>query len=623
MKKKVLLTGISSLVLGLSIPCVAFGAVISQDNVKERYRYDKELHEEEMITEVMGILETYEWSSEYKEDSPWGPLDENEEEYPPVTGENGEVIRTAPLDLREKETTDRLDTEGWKWEDSEDGGTLTLNNCHFRSEDLYTIVAEGNVTVVLYGTNTIDVRNQDEWFRPVIAGGNELNLTVVAGDENGSLELVSDGSEDSAYCRYGIGADKLTIESGNIFSNVQFCDVNTFEMKGGSLNISVEEEDEIALVAEKGDLIFSGGNLNIDADYVGILGNVTVRGGDIDILADWGIIGDTLTVDTADRFTIESNLRSAVIGATADGVLEILNVGEEFSVKMSECEYHCNPIYPLESLSSAAITVAEADYTKVNEAVAQAKSLKEKDYKNYSVVEKALKAVKYGQSILGDCEHADGYTTVRKRSVDSYADAIYAAIDALEPAPEVEKVNLKKVQTWGYNAVKITWDRVENADGYRLYYAEKAGEPWKYVTQIADGDATSYVHTGRTTGETYTYYMRAYTVEDGVKYFGAYSAGKSGKAVPKQVKIVKAKEGKNQATLSWDKVNGASGYRIYYKNSENGKWHYVTQIGKGSTTAYTHKGIKSGKDYYYTMRAYRTVNGEKVFGAYASWKLLD
>ena len=49
----------------------------------------------------------------------------------------------------------------------------------------------------------------------------------------------------------------------------------------------------------------------------------------------------------------------------------------------------------------------------------------------------------------------------------------------------------------------------------------------------------------------------------------------------------------------------------------------MTQIGKGSTTSYTHKGIQDGKDYYYTMRAYRVVNGKKVFGAYAEWKQVD
>ena len=123
-----------------------------------------------------------------------------------------------------------------------------------------------------------------------------------------------------------------------------------------------------------------------------------------------------------------------------------------------------------------------------------------------------------------------------------------------------------------------------------------------------------------TTGQNYTYYVRAYCNVDGTKVFGAYSQGKTGKAVPKKAVITKATAGSKKVSLNWNKVNGASGYRIYYKTSENGKWHYVTQIGKGSTTSYTNTGLKSGQTYYYTMRAYRTVNGEKVFGSYSDWK---
>ena len=89
--------------------------------------------------------------------------------------------------------------------------------------------------------------------------------------------------------------------------------------------------------------------------------------------------------------------------------------------------------------------------------------------------------------------------------------------------------------------------------------------------------------------------------------------------MPKKSVITKITAGSKKAALKWNKVNGASGYRIYYKTSENGEWHYVTQIGKGSTTSYTNTGLKSGHTYYYTMRAYRTVDGEKVFGSYSDW----
>ena len=139
--------------------------------------------------------------------------------------------------------------------------------------------------------------------------------------------------------------------------------------------------------------------------------------------------------------------------------------------------------------------------------------------------------------------------------------------------------------------------------------------------EICNPDWKYFLCTTRvTTGQNYTYYVRAYCNVDGTKVFGAYSQGKTGKAVPKKAVITKATAGSKKVSLNWNKVNGASGYRSYYKTSENGKWHYVTQIGKGSTTSYTNTGLKSGQTYYYTMRAYRTVNGEKVFGSYSDWK---
>lgn len=182
------------------------------------------------------------------------------------------------------------------------------------------------------------------------------------------------------------------------------------------------------------------------------------------------------------------------------------------------------------------------------------------------------------------------------------------------------KSKITSVKSWGYNALKISWDAVEGADGYRLYVVEKAGGKWKYVAQLADGDQTSYVHTGRITGNTYTYYMRAYENVGGEKVFGAYSSAAQGKSQPKTAVISKLTAGSKQAVIQWDKVNGATGYRLYYRTSPNGTWKYLTQIGKGSTTTYSHKGLTKGKTYYYKMRAYRTVNGEKIFGAYAAQK---
>ena len=176
---------------------------------------------------------------------------------------------------------------------------------------------------------------------------------------------------------------------------------------------------------------------------------------------------------------------------------------------------------------------------------------------------------------------------------------------------------LTKVQKWGYNALKISWDKADNADGYRLYYCGPDGE-WKYVAQIDGGSTTSYVHTGLTTGQTYTYRVRPYCMDGREQVFGEYSNEVSGKPIPKKAVITKTERwGYNAIKVSWNKVNGASGYRLYYREQGTSTWKYVTQIGKGSTLSYVHKGVTSGKVYEYRMRAYRTVDGEKVFGTYS------
>lgn len=208
------------------------------------------------------------------------------------------------------------------------------------------------------------------------------------------------------------------------------------------------------------------------------------------------------------------------------------------------------------------------------------------------------------------------YYTVKAAS-KNWGDPVYSKyVTNLTVKTSLGQAVITQTQTWGYNGIKVTWDKVAGATGYRLYY-QTGSSAWKYVTQTS---ASSYVHSPVTTGQTYKYYVRAYRTVDGQKVYGAYSEGKSGKAVPKKCVITKATAGSKKAALSWNKVNGASGYRIYYKTSENGAWTYVTQVGSGSTASYTAAGLKSGQTYYFTMRAYRTVNGEKVYGAYADWK---
>lgn len=69
--------------------------------------------------------------------------------------------------------------------------------------------------------------------------------------------------------------------------------------------------------------------------------------------------------------------------------------------------------------------------------------------------------------------------------------------------------------------------------------------------------------------------------------------------------------------MSWTKVKGAAGYEVYRGDTRNGSYKLLKTV---TTNACTNSGLKAGSKYYYKVRAYKTVNGKKVYGAYSDAK---
>lgn len=77
--------------------------------------------------------------------------------------------------------------------------------------------------------------------------------------------------------------------------------------------------------------------------------------------------------------------------------------------------------------------------------------------------------------------------------------------------------------------------------------------------------------------------------------------------VPGVTKSLKASSSTSSVKLTWSKVSGATGYRVYRHNGKN--WDKIADI-KGTT--YTVKKLKSGTVYKYAVRTYTTV-GKTVY----------
>lgn len=68
-------------------------------------------------------------------------------------------------------------------------------------------------------------------------------------------------------------------------------------------------------------------------------------------------------------------------------------------------------------------------------------------------------------------------------------------------------------------------------------------------------------------------------------------------------------------TLQWTAAKKVNGYQVYTAGSKSGKY---TLLATTSAAKYTHSNLKSGKTYYYKVRAYKTVKKKKQYSGYTA-----
>lgn len=73
-------------------------------------------------------------------------------------------------------------------------------------------------------------------------------------------------------------------------------------------------------------------------------------------------------------------------------------------------------------------------------------------------------------------------------------------------------------------------------------------------------------------------------------------------------------EDTDKITLTWEKVKGAKGYRVYSYNVEKKTYKALKTI---TGTSYTITNLESGTDYAYSVRAYGKVGGETIWGSHS------
>lgn len=93
---------------------------------------------------------------------------------------------------------------------------------------------------------------------------------------------------------------------------------------------------------------------------------------------------------------------------------------------------------------------------------------------------------------------------------------------------------------------------------------------------------------------------------------------KLGKVKLNSVSSVKKK---HSIIAKWNKKSHASGYQIYYSRNKNFKKTVAkVLVSGGKTTSYKGKNFTKGKTYYVKVRAYKNVDGKRVYGKWSDVK---
>lgn len=176
--------------------------------------------------------------------------------------------------------------------------------------------------------------------------------------------------------------------------------------------------------------------------------------------------------------------------------------------------------------------------------------------------------------------------------------------------------NLKATPT--KNSVKLTWDKVYGAYGYRVYKYNTKTKKYDVVIKVTT--KTSYTVEDLASGTSYELKVVAYGKS---KWGAVLSTGgaivkvKTKLATPKITSVTSSSKGK--AVIKWGDISGEVGYQVYYSTSKDGTYKKYGSYKDGKLRA-TVSGLKSGKKYYFKVRAYDKQNNKTIYSSFSSVK---
>ena len=183
---------------------------------------------------------------------------------------------------------------------------------------------------------------------------------------------------------------------------------------------------------------------------------------------------------------------------------------------------------------------------------------------------------------------------------------------------KVNKVTNLKLDVRNATSLQISWDKVDNVDGYRIYRLDPSTNVYTLVDTIYGENITSYTHDSRVSATSYYYRVKAFKYLNGMNRYSDYSSTLKATTKPLQPVVSLSSTKTKYINLSWTKISKrTTGYEIYMSTSKNGTY---TLVGTTSNKSFSKGNLTKGKTYHFKVRAYRSVDNTKIYSSYSTVK---
>ena len=165
------------------------------------------------------------------------------------------------------------------------------------------------------------------------------------------------------------------------------------------------------------------------------------------------------------------------------------------------------------------------------------------------------------------------------------------------------------------NSISLKWDKNETANG-AVVEMYKNGK-WEVVSTKTSNKAVSHKITGLKAGTQYKFRVRAYINDEGGRIYSVYNVTLNEVTAPAAVTNFRSViSAKTAIRFNWNKNTAVDGYEIDMAVGSN--WVKQATVEGGNSVAYAQTKLAPDTAYRFRIRAYKTVDGKKIYSAYTT-----